>query len=100
MKDAIEAPCEVELSAEDLEIARLRSEATNNEASALLHAAEVERKKCQGIIAELGAAIAERTAAIAEIDAAIAEIDAAIAEKTAEKDRLRALVKEQDDQDR
>jgi len=56
----------------------LRERARHDEASALAHAAKVEREKWQGVIAEKNAALAEK--------------DAALAEKNAENEKLRQMI--------
>ncbi|MDR2733747.1 MAG: Rpn family recombination-promoting nuclease/putative transposase [Spirochaetota bacterium] len=84
MDQAIEAYRHTKATGEFKELERLRSLARHNEASALDHAAEVEREKWQAVVAEKDAAhfteIAEKDAAhiteIAEKDALIAELRA------------------------
>ncbi|MDR2733750.1 MAG: Rpn family recombination-promoting nuclease/putative transposase [Spirochaetota bacterium] len=84
MDQAIEAYRQTKATGEFKELERLRSLARHNEASALYHAAEVEREKWQAVVAEKNAAhfteIAEKDAALAEKDTALAEKDALIAE--------------------
>ena len=96
MEQAIKAYRQVTATNEFKEIERLRSLARHNEAAALHHAAEVEREKWQGVVADKDAALADKDAtieaAIAEKDAAIAEKDAAIAEKDAANAKIAELM--------
>jgi len=82
MSQAIEAYRHVSASEQFKEIERLRSRARHNEASALGHAAEVERQKWQVIVAEKDAALANKDATFATV----------LADKDAEIARLRALL--------
>jgi len=66
MSQAIEAYRHVSASEQFREIERLRSLARHNEASALAHAAEVEREKWQGIVADKDAEIARLRALLGE----------------------------------
>ena len=63
---AIGAYREVVVSPEFAELERLRADARHNEASALHHAAEVERKKWQGVVDEQATRIAELEAQLAK----------------------------------
>jgi predicted transposase/invertase (TIGR01784 family) len=72
---AIGAYREITVSPEFREIERLRADARHNEASALQHAAEVERKKWQSVVAGKDA-----------------EIERVVADKDAEIERLRAML--------
>ena len=74
MKEAIGAYRQVSATDKFKEIERLRSRARHNEASALYHAAEMERAKWQGVVAEKDAALTEKDAALAEKDALIARL--------------------------
>jgi predicted transposase/invertase (TIGR01784 family) len=76
---AIGAYREITVSPEFRELERLRADARHNEASALQHAAEVERKKWQGVVADKDAALAGKDAALADKDAALASKDTEIA---------------------
>jgi predicted transposase/invertase (TIGR01784 family) len=80
MKEAIGAYRHVAATDEFKEIERLRSRARHNEASALRHAAEVEREKWQGVLIEKDAMITEKDALITEKDALIAELKARLSE--------------------
>ena len=93
---AIEAYREVVVSPEFLELERLRAEATNNEASALLHAAEVERKKWQGELADMRAALADKDTALADKDTALADKDTALADKDTALDDMRTALDDKD----
>ena len=64
---AIGAYREMVVSPEFRELERLRADALHNEASALLHAAKVEREKWQGVIADKDAEIADKDAEIARL---------------------------------
>jgi len=66
MSQAIEAYRHVSASEQFKEIERLRSLARHNEASALAHAAEVEREKWQGIVADKDAEITRLRALLGE----------------------------------
>jgi hypothetical protein len=77
MEQAINAYRHVTTTDAFKEMERLRSRARHNEAAALRHAAEVEREKWQGVVAEKEATF---TAALSEKDASLAEKDALIAE--------------------
>ena len=70
----------------------LRERTRHDEASALAHAAKVEREKWQGVVAEKNAALANKNAVIAYKDAALTEKDAALMEKDAENEKLRQLI--------
>jgi len=59
MEQAIEAYRHVTATDEFKEMERLRSRARHNEAAALRNAAEIERKKWQGVVAEQAALIAQ-----------------------------------------
>ena len=76
MSQAIEAYRHVSASEQFKEIERLRDRARHNEASALAHAAEVEREKWQGIVADKDAVLADKDAALADKDAEIARLRA------------------------
>jgi hypothetical protein len=71
---AIEAYREITVSPEFREAERLRADARHNEASALQHAAEVERKKWQGVVADKDAALVDKDAALADKDAEITRL--------------------------
>ena len=75
MEQAISAYRRITVTPEFKEAARLRELAQHNEASALRHEREQERKIWQNVVADK--------------DAAIADKDAAIADKDAENERLR-----------
>ena len=94
MEQAIKAYHHITATSEFKEMERLRSLARHNEAAALRHAAEVEREKWQGVVAEQKAALAEHKAALAEHKSVIADKDAehkaALADKDAEIAALRA----------
>ena len=60
------------------EMDRLRSKARHDEAQALSHAAEEERKKWQSVVADL---VADKDAIIADKDVALADKDAALTDK-------------------
>jgi predicted transposase/invertase (TIGR01784 family) len=77
MQQAIDAYRQVTATDEFKELERMRFYARHNEASALHHATEVERKRWQGIVADKDAAFA---AALADKDAVLADKDALIAE--------------------
>jgi predicted transposase/invertase (TIGR01784 family) len=80
MEQAIRAYRHVTATDEFREIERLRSLARHNEAAALRHAAQVERQKWQGVVADKDAVIAGKDAAIADKDALIAELKARLGE--------------------
>jgi hypothetical protein len=63
---AIEAYREITISPEFREIERLRADARHNEASALQHAAEVEREKWQSVVADKDAEIERLRAMLGE----------------------------------
>ncbi|MCL1983504.1 MAG: Rpn family recombination-promoting nuclease/putative transposase [Clostridiales bacterium] len=83
MEQAIQAYRHITATDEFKEMERLRSLARHNEAAALRHAAEVEREKWRGVVADKDAVIADRDAVIAGKDAALADKDAALADKDA-----------------
>jgi predicted transposase/invertase (TIGR01784 family) len=62
MTRAIGAYREITVSSEFRELERLRADARHNEAAALRHAAEVEREKWQGVVADKNAALADKDA--------------------------------------
>ncbi|MDR1262206.1 MAG: hypothetical protein LBK46_01805 [Oscillospiraceae bacterium] len=66
MEQAIEAYRSITTSKEFREIERLRSLARHNEATALRHAAEVERAKWESVVAEKDAFITELLAQLNE----------------------------------
>jgi len=72
MDQAIQAYRHITATDEFKEKERLRARARHNEASALRHAAEVEREKWQSVIVEKDTWIAERDARIAELEAQLA----------------------------
>jgi hypothetical protein len=73
MDQAIGAYHTITASSEFREMERLNSLAWHNEASALRHAAEVERKKWLGVVADKDAALVNKDVALADKDAALAE---------------------------
>jgi len=73
MEKVIEAYRHITTTDEFKEMERLRSLARHNEAAALRHAAEVERKKWQVVVAERDTALAERDTIIAELRARLGE---------------------------
>jgi len=73
MEKAIEAYRHITTTDEFKEKERLRSLARHNEAAALRHAAEVEREKWQGVVADRDAALADKDAIIAELRARLGE---------------------------
>ncbi len=73
MNEAIGAYRHVSATDEFKEIERIRARTRHNEASALYHAAEVERKKWQGVVADKDATINEQAALIAELQARLGE---------------------------
>jgi predicted transposase/invertase (TIGR01784 family) len=88
---AIGAYREVMGSREFRELERLRADALHNEASALLHAATVERKKWQVLVTDLQNAAADKDTLLADKDTQIADKDTQIADKDtqlADKDTL------------
>ena len=80
MKEAIKAYHNVTTSDEFKEIARLRSLALHNEASALDNARREERKKWQGVVADKETELAEKDAVLVEKDSEIARLEALIEE--------------------
>ena len=76
MEQAINAYRHITTTEEFKEMERLRSLARHNEAAALRHAAEVEREKWQGVVADLRDTVTEKDAALSEKDALIAELQA------------------------
>ncbi|MDR2733994.1 MAG: Rpn family recombination-promoting nuclease/putative transposase [Spirochaetota bacterium] len=91
MEQAIQAYRQTKAADEFRELERLRSRARHNEASALYHAAEVEREKWQAVVAEKDTVIAEEKASHA---AALAEKDKMLAENAALIAELRARLGE------
>jgi predicted transposase/invertase (TIGR01784 family) len=89
MTEAIEAYRGITVSPEFREIERLRADARHNEASALQHAAKIEREKWQSVVALKDAEIAGKDAEIAGKDAEIARV---VADKDTEIERLRAML--------
>ena len=81
MDEAILAYRRIMTESEFREIERQRHYSAINEASALYHAAETERKKWQGVVAEKDAALAQKDTVLAEKDTALAQKDTALAEK-------------------
>jgi predicted transposase/invertase (TIGR01784 family) len=73
MAEAIEAFRHIAQTKDFKEIERLRDRARHNEASALAHAADVERVKWQAVVAEKDAALAEQAAEIANLRARLEE---------------------------
>jgi hypothetical protein len=71
---AIGAYREITVSPEFRELERLRADARHNEAAALHHAAEVERKKWQSVVADKDTEIADRDAEIERLRAMLGEI--------------------------
>jgi hypothetical protein len=69
MEQAIGAYRRVTATEEFKEMERLRSRARHNEAAALRHAAEVEREKWKGVVADKDAALANKDAEIARLRA-------------------------------
>ena len=99
MSQAVEAYRSITALDEFRYLEVLRERARHDEASALAHAAKVEREKWQGVVAEKNAALADKDAALAEKNAAIAEKDAVIADKDtviadkdAENEKLRQMI--------
>ena len=81
MKQAIHAYRHVTTTEEFREMERMWSRARHHEAAALHHAAEVEREKWQGVVAEQAAALAEKDGLLAEQAALIAELRKQIREE-------------------
>jgi uncharacterized small protein (DUF1192 family) len=69
MNEAINAYNQIKVSSEFREVERMRSLARHNEASALHHARQEERKKWQSIVAEKDTMIANKDAEIARLRA-------------------------------
>jgi predicted transposase/invertase (TIGR01784 family) len=90
MEEAIEAYRHITTTEEFKEMERLRSLARHNEASALRHAAEVERKKWQVVVKNKDAVIADKESVIADKDAVIADKESVIVDKEAVIAELRA----------
>jgi predicted transposase/invertase (TIGR01784 family) len=84
MEQAVEAYKHITATDEFKEIERLRSLARHNEASALRHAAEVERAKWQKVVADNKAKIADNEAKIADKDAEIEKLRVQINELQAQ----------------
>ena len=78
MSQAVEAYRGITALEEYRHLEILRARARHDEASALAHAAKVEREKWQGVVAEKNAALANK--------------DAALAEKDAENEKLRQMI--------
>jgi predicted transposase/invertase (TIGR01784 family) len=98
MEQAIVAYRHITATEEFKEMERLRSRARHNEAAALRHAAEVEREKWQGVVADKDVALADRDAALADRDAALADRDAVLADRDAalaDRDAENAKLREQ-----
>ena len=74
MEQAINAYRHITTTDEFREAERLRSLARHNEAAALRHAAEAEREKWQGVVAEKDAALADKVSEIAELRKQLAEL--------------------------
>jgi predicted transposase/invertase (TIGR01784 family) len=89
MKQAIKAYHKITAASEFREMERLHSLARHNEAAALRHARDEERKKWQNVVAGKDEEIAGKDAEIAGKDAEIAGKDAEIADKDEEIARLR-----------
>jgi len=81
MEQAIGAYRSVSATDEFKEIERLRSKARHDEAAALNHATEKERKKWEGIVNKKDAMISMKDAMISEKDAALSKKDDVISEK-------------------
>jgi ubiquinone biosynthesis protein UbiJ len=69
------------VSNEFRELERLRSLARHNEASALRHAAEVEREKWQFVVTDLRDTVADKYAENEQLRAQIVELQARLGEK-------------------
>ena len=80
MEQAIKAYHHITATSEFRELERLRELARHNEAAALRHAAEVEREKWQGVVADKDAALAKHKAALANKDAEIKALRARLGE--------------------
>ncbi len=80
MNEAIGAYRHVSATDEFKEIERIRSRTRHNEASALHHAAEVERQKWQGVVADKDAALAEKDAENERLRKQLAEYQARFGE--------------------
>jgi predicted transposase/invertase (TIGR01784 family) len=93
MNQAINAYHSVTVTSEFREMERLRSIARHNEAAALRHARQEERKlvdiKWQNIVADKDAKLADKDAKLADKDAKLADKDAKLADNEAEIARLR-----------
>ena len=94
MEQAIKAYRHITATDEFKEMERLRSRARHNEAAALRHAAEVEREKWQGIVADKDAMLADQGAILADKDAMLADHDTTITEQAALIAALRARLGE------
>jgi len=98
MEQAIGAYRKVTAADEFKEVERMRSRARHNEAAALRRAAEVEREKWQGVVAEKDQALAAKDQAFAQVlaekDHALAEKDEALVEKDEENTQLREQIAE------
>jgi predicted transposase/invertase (TIGR01784 family) len=81
MEQAIEAYRHISSTDEFKELERQRSRARHNEAAALRHATEIERKKWQQVVAEKDAVLADKDITLAEKETLIADKDVALAGK-------------------
>ena len=72
MEQAIHAYRQITATDEFKELERLRSRARSNEAAALRHAAEAEREKWEGVVADLRETVTEKDALIAALQAKLA----------------------------
>jgi len=96
MEQAINAYRNITATDEFKEMERLRSRARHNEAAALRHAAEVEREKWQGVVAEQATALSEKDATLADLRDAVTEKDAVLSEKDAALSEKDAALSEKD----
>ncbi|MDR2733823.1 MAG: Rpn family recombination-promoting nuclease/putative transposase [Spirochaetota bacterium] len=98
MEQAIEAYRQTKAMNEFRELERLRSLARHNEASALDHAAKVEREKWQAVVAEKDAELAEleRLRSLARHNEASALDHAERKAEKAEREKWQAVVAEKD----
>jgi hypothetical protein len=90
MEQTIKAYRQITATNEFKELERLRSRARHDEATALRHAAEVEREKWQCVVATKDYELLKKDAALTEKDAALTEKDAALTEKDALIAKLQA----------
>jgi predicted transposase/invertase (TIGR01784 family) len=81
MEQAIDAYRNITATDEFKEVARLRSLARHNEASALANARRQESEKWQAVVADKEAVLVDKEAALADKDAEIARLRAQLGEK-------------------